>query len=100
MMPGHKSVGEKVYDKLRYGGGLVCPKCGSRDFRLETKIWLTDYLRSNEDGSVEVSICTEVYDMVKDLTLDDVDEIFCANCDTKIPKKQLEGIPSDKVRYV
>jgi hypothetical protein len=91
-------LADKVHGKLKHGHQLICPKCGGREFGLNTQIWFTDYLRSNEDGNATVT-CTNVNEVTAALSIDDVGEILCVNCDTEIPKKWLDRIPKDKVEY-
>jgi len=72
-----------------------CPKCGSKDFWLYTKVWISDELHIDEEGKAHIT-----FGEPPDLSgwgIHDVDEVVCAECETKIRREELEKL--ENVEY-
>ena len=78
-------------------GELKCPKCGSKEFELHTKLESVDTLLF-EDGKWVVRL-DGVNESPSCWTFTDVDEVYCANCGVEIPKEKLETIEAVEYKY-
>jgi len=69
---------------------MECPKCGSKEFYLYTKVYVSDELYIDEEGKAHIHL-GETPDL-SGFSIYDVDEVICAECETEIPREELEKL--------